>query len=140
MTVNPSPPLLLPLLPSRAQGNERHLMCIEDPFELNHDLGRTIDKAAVQVRPVPYHAVGRPGRTLRLVQLAAAASPGWCVALRPSMQRRVQAQMQVEVQVEVEMQMRPPDMQLHAASSRQQLHLAGVTQSGADPCQLCTGN
>lgn len=32
------------------QGNERHLMCIEDPFELSHDLGRTIDKAAVQVR------------------------------------------------------------------------------------------
>lgn len=35
--------------PPAPQGNERHLMCIEDPFELSHDLGRTIDKAAVQV-------------------------------------------------------------------------------------------
>ncbi|GLC48346.1 hypothetical protein PLESTB_000086200 [Pleodorina starrii] len=34
---------------TKRQGNERHLMCIEDPFELSHDLGRTIDKAAVQV-------------------------------------------------------------------------------------------
>ncbi|GFR49068.1 hypothetical protein Agub_g11094, partial [Astrephomene gubernaculifera] len=34
---------------TKRQGNERHLMCIEDPFELSHDLGRTIDKAAVQI-------------------------------------------------------------------------------------------
>ena len=25
-------------------GTERHLVCLEDPFELSHDLGRTIDK------------------------------------------------------------------------------------------------
>jgi hypothetical protein len=29
------------------QGSERHLVCIEDPFELVHDLGRTIDKVSV---------------------------------------------------------------------------------------------
>ncbi|KAG1670109.1 hypothetical protein FOA52_013685 [Chlamydomonas sp. UWO 241] len=29
------------------QGSERHLVCIEDPFELAHDLGRTIDKVSV---------------------------------------------------------------------------------------------
>jgi hypothetical protein len=23
-------------------GTERHLLCIEDPFELSHDLGRTV--------------------------------------------------------------------------------------------------
>ena len=28
-------------------GSERHLVCIEDPFELSHDLGRTIDKISV---------------------------------------------------------------------------------------------
>lgn len=31
------------------QGSERHLVCIEDPFELSHDLGRTIDKISVVV-------------------------------------------------------------------------------------------
>ena len=29
---------------TRRVGNERHLVCIEDPFELTHDLGRTVDK------------------------------------------------------------------------------------------------
>jgi len=24
-------------------GSERHLLCVEDPFELSHDLGRTVD-------------------------------------------------------------------------------------------------
>lgn len=36
---------------TKRQGSERHLVCIEDPFELSHDLGRTIDKHSVQVRP-----------------------------------------------------------------------------------------
>jgi len=27
----------------RRVGSERHLMCIEDPFDLSHDLGRTMD-------------------------------------------------------------------------------------------------
>lgn len=35
---------------TKRQGSERHLVCIEDPFELCHDLGRTIDKHSVQVR------------------------------------------------------------------------------------------
>ena len=30
-------------------GSERHLVCIEDPFELSHDLGRTIDRSSVVV-------------------------------------------------------------------------------------------
>ena len=25
-------------------GNDRHLLCVEDPFELSHDLGRTVDR------------------------------------------------------------------------------------------------
>ncbi|KAK9806970.1 hypothetical protein WJX72_009015 [[Myrmecia] bisecta] len=29
---------------TRRVGNERHLVCIEDPFELTHDLGRTVDR------------------------------------------------------------------------------------------------
>lgn len=29
---------------TRRIGNERHLLCVEDPFELSHDLGRTVDK------------------------------------------------------------------------------------------------
>jgi hypothetical protein len=29
---------------TRRVGNERHLLCVEDPFELSHDLGRTVDK------------------------------------------------------------------------------------------------
>lgn len=38
------------LLPKAAKGwhqrvgRERHLVCVEDPFELSHDLGRTVDK------------------------------------------------------------------------------------------------
>lgn len=30
-------------------GSERHLMCIEDPFDLSHDLGRTIDNSTAGV-------------------------------------------------------------------------------------------
>ncbi|KAA6429974.1 MAG: Nucleotidyltransferase family [Trebouxia sp. A1-2] len=29
---------------TRRVGNERHLVCIEDPFEVSHDLGRTVDR------------------------------------------------------------------------------------------------
>lgn len=29
-------------------GTERHLLCIEDPFELSHDLGRTVHAGAWQ--------------------------------------------------------------------------------------------
>lgn len=29
-------------------GSERHLVCIEDPFETSHDLGRTVDKGTVE--------------------------------------------------------------------------------------------
>lgn len=47
---HPPPPtaLSLPntLLPrrTRKQGTERHLLCIEDPFETSHDLGRTVGR------------------------------------------------------------------------------------------------
>ena len=34
---------------TRRIGNERHLLCVEDPFELSHDLGRTVDKATRDV-------------------------------------------------------------------------------------------
>lgn len=30
-------------------GKDRHLMCVEDPFELSHDLGRTVDKQTREV-------------------------------------------------------------------------------------------
>ncbi|CAI9784960.1 unnamed protein product [Fraxinus pennsylvanica] len=30
-------------------GNDRHLICIEDPFELSHDLGRVVDKYSIRV-------------------------------------------------------------------------------------------
>jgi len=29
---------------TRRIGSERHLLCVEDPFELSHDLGRTVDR------------------------------------------------------------------------------------------------
>jgi DNA polymerase sigma len=29
---------------TRRIGTERHLLCVEDPFELSHDLGRTVDR------------------------------------------------------------------------------------------------
>lgn len=28
-------------------GTERHLICIEDPFELSHDLGRVVDRLSL---------------------------------------------------------------------------------------------
>lgn len=30
-------------------GNDRHLICIEDPFETSHDLGRVVDKYSIRV-------------------------------------------------------------------------------------------
>ncbi|CAA0820802.1 Nucleotidyltransferase family protein [Striga hermonthica] len=30
-------------------GNDRHLICIEDPFEVSHDLGRVVDKHSIRV-------------------------------------------------------------------------------------------
>jgi len=30
-------------------GNERHLICIEDPFQLAHDLGRVVDRTSIRV-------------------------------------------------------------------------------------------
>lgn len=47
----------LPLLRSKEEkdwtrriGNERHLICIEDPFETSHDLGRVVDRHSIRVR------------------------------------------------------------------------------------------
>ncbi|EFJ15494.1 hypothetical protein SELMODRAFT_118423 [Selaginella moellendorffii] len=33
---------------TRRIGNERHLICIEDPFEVTHDLGRVVDKHSIK--------------------------------------------------------------------------------------------
>ncbi|XAR63142.1 Polynucleotide adenylyltransferase [Bertholletia excelsa] len=34
---------------TRRIGNDRHLICIEDPFEISHDLGRVVDKYSIRV-------------------------------------------------------------------------------------------
>ncbi|CAN1188898.1 UTP:RNA uridylyltransferase 1 [Linum perenne] len=34
---------------TRRVGNDRHLICIEDPFELSHDLGRVVDRFSIRV-------------------------------------------------------------------------------------------
>lgn len=34
---------------TRRVGNDRHLICIEDPFEISHDLGRVVDKYSIKV-------------------------------------------------------------------------------------------
>ncbi|KAL8267800.1 hypothetical protein R6Q59_001598 [Mikania micrantha] len=34
---------------TRRIGNDRHLICIEDPFEVSHDLGRVVDKRSIRV-------------------------------------------------------------------------------------------
>ncbi|KAL9685718.1 hypothetical protein QQ045_023169 [Rhodiola kirilowii] len=34
---------------TRRIGNDRHLICIEDPFETSHDLGRVVDKFSIKV-------------------------------------------------------------------------------------------
>lgn len=34
---------------TRRVGNDRHLICIEDPFETSHDLGRVVDRNSIRV-------------------------------------------------------------------------------------------
>ncbi|KAG1360565.1 UTP:RNA uridylyltransferase 1 [Cocos nucifera] len=34
---------------TRRVGNDRHLICIEDPFETSHDLGRIVDKHSIKI-------------------------------------------------------------------------------------------
>lgn len=34
---------------TRRIGNDRHLICIEDPFDTRHDLGRVVDKFSIKV-------------------------------------------------------------------------------------------
>lgn len=34
---------------TRRIGNDRHLICIEDPFETSHDLGRVVDKFTIKI-------------------------------------------------------------------------------------------
>ena len=34
---------------TRRIGNDRHLICIEDPFVTSHDLGRVVDKFSIRV-------------------------------------------------------------------------------------------
>ena len=43
---------------TRRQGNERHLLGIEDPFEVAHDLGRTIDRATAGVLQKEFERAG----------------------------------------------------------------------------------
>lgn len=40
---------------TRRIGNERHLICIEDPFEISHDLGRVVDKHSIRVLKEEFH-------------------------------------------------------------------------------------
>ncbi|PPS04247.1 hypothetical protein GOBAR_AA16416 [Gossypium barbadense] len=34
---------------TRRIGNDRHLICIEDPFVVSHDLGRVVDKFSIKI-------------------------------------------------------------------------------------------
>lgn len=34
---------------TRRIGNDRHLICIEDPLEITHDLGRVVDKFSIKI-------------------------------------------------------------------------------------------
>ncbi|KAG6487923.1 hypothetical protein ZIOFF_056661 [Zingiber officinale] len=34
---------------TRRIGNDRHLICIEDPFNISHDLGRVVDKYSIKI-------------------------------------------------------------------------------------------
>ncbi|PPD78063.1 hypothetical protein GOBAR_DD25011 [Gossypium barbadense] len=34
---------------TRRIGNDRHLICIEGPFVVSHDLGRVVDKFSIKV-------------------------------------------------------------------------------------------
>ncbi|KAJ8466406.1 hypothetical protein OPV22_028958 [Ensete ventricosum] len=34
---------------TRRIGNDRHLICIEDPFDISHDLGRVVDKYSIKI-------------------------------------------------------------------------------------------
>ncbi|XP_020589752.1 UTP:RNA uridylyltransferase 1 isoform X2 [Phalaenopsis equestris] len=34
---------------TRRIGNDRHLICIEDPFQVSHDLGRVVDKFSIKI-------------------------------------------------------------------------------------------
>lgn len=40
---------------TRRIGNDRHLICIEDPFEISHDLGRVVDKYSIKVLRDEFH-------------------------------------------------------------------------------------
>ncbi|CAI5483704.1 unnamed protein product [Closterium sp. Yama58-4] len=44
---------------TRRVGNERHLICIEDPFDLSHDLGRVVDRASIRVLRDEFHRAAK---------------------------------------------------------------------------------
>ncbi|CAI5952658.1 unnamed protein product [Closterium sp. NIES-65] len=44
---------------TRRVGNERHLICIEDPFDLAHDLGRVVDRASIRVLRDEFHRAAK---------------------------------------------------------------------------------
>ncbi|GJP46348.1 hypothetical protein CLOM_g5647 [Closterium sp. NIES-68] len=44
---------------TRRVGNERHLICIEDPFDLSHDLGRVVDRSSIRVLRDEFHRAAK---------------------------------------------------------------------------------
>lgn len=56
---------------TRRIGNDRHLVCIEDPFETSHDLGRVVDKYSIKILRDEFQ------RAANIMQL----DPDPCVAL-----------------------------------------------------------
>eukprot|EP00897_Mesotaenium_endlicherianum_P002966 jgi/Mesen1/2698/ME000167S01843 len=44
---------------TRRVGNERHLICIEDPFEITHDLGRVVDRNSIRVLKEEFHRAAK---------------------------------------------------------------------------------
>jgi DNA polymerase sigma len=60
---------------TRRQGSERHLLGIEDPFQADHDLGRTVDRATAGVLQKEFERAGGllrehagPGGAARLME------------------------------------------------------------------------
>ncbi|KAL0397820.1 UNVERIFIED_CONTAM: UTP:RNA uridylyltransferase 1 [Sesamum calycinum] len=61
---------------TRRVGNDRHLICIEDPFEVSHDLGRVVDKYSIRVLREEFE------RAAEIMQYDLAKNPRWKQAPR----------------------------------------------------------
>eukprot|EP00850_Spirogloea_muscicola_P015637 SM000122S25744 [mRNA] locus=s122:16:4918:+ [translate_table: standard] len=44
---------------TRRIGNERHLICVEDPFEVSHDLGRVVDRNSIRILREEFHRAAK---------------------------------------------------------------------------------